>query len=188
MVQQFICWLYAVFFFVFILFIVKCLIILWKGINYLVHLHEIETMDKFQIDRGKTASAARNWTNFALQADATTFALPSVSILFYGYLCRRSVVGSVWARGALPSVSWRRWWAHAVATTQSGTTTRGSGPAGTQVHYYNYKYSTCTVRRICCMYSNWWRHCKALCDVEFSQIEGKCRKFRHVELSNSVIS
>ena len=25
-------------------------------------------------------------------------------------------------------------------------------------------------------------------DVKFSQIEGNCRKFRHIELSNSVIS
>ena len=35
----------------------------------------------FQNDRNKTASAARNLTNFAPQTDATTFALPSVSIL-----------------------------------------------------------------------------------------------------------
>ena len=35
----------------------------------------------FQIDRGKTASAAKNWTNSAPQTDATSFTLPSVSIL-----------------------------------------------------------------------------------------------------------
>ena len=33
----------------------------------------------FQIDRGKTDSAARNWTNFAPQTDATTFTLLSPS-------------------------------------------------------------------------------------------------------------
>ena len=36
---------------------------------------------KETVDRDKTASAARNWTNIAPQTDATTFALPSVSIL-----------------------------------------------------------------------------------------------------------
>ena len=35
----------------------------------------------FQIDRGKTALAARNWINFAPQTDATTFAFASVSLL-----------------------------------------------------------------------------------------------------------
>ena len=30
-------------------------------------------------------------------------------------------------------------------------------------------------------------YCKALCDEKFSQIEGNGRKFRHLELSNSVI-
>ena len=35
----------------------------------------------FQIDRGKTASAARNWINSAPQTEATTFAFASVSIL-----------------------------------------------------------------------------------------------------------
>ena len=35
----------------------------------------------FQINWGKTASAARNWTNSAPKTDAKTFALPSVSIL-----------------------------------------------------------------------------------------------------------
>ena len=34
----------------------------------------------------------------------------------------------------------------------------------------------------------WWRYCKALCDVMFSQKEGNCRKFSHIELSNSFIS
>ena len=34
----------------------------------------------FQIDRGKTANAARNWTHSAPQTDATTFALSSNSI------------------------------------------------------------------------------------------------------------
>ena len=35
----------------------------------------------FQNDRGKTANAARNWTNSAPQTDATTFVLASVPIL-----------------------------------------------------------------------------------------------------------
>ena len=35
----------------------------------------------FQIDQGKAASAARNWTNSAPQADAMTFAFASVSPL-----------------------------------------------------------------------------------------------------------
>ena len=35
---------------------------------------------------------------------------------------------------------------------------------------------------------DWWRNCKALCDVKFSQIEGKGRKFSHIEPSNGVIS
>ena len=35
----------------------------------------------FQTDRGKTACSARNWTNSAPQTDATTFALPPVSML-----------------------------------------------------------------------------------------------------------
>ena len=34
----------------------------------------------------------------------------------------------------------------------------------------------------------WWRYCKALCDVKLRQIEGNGKKFRHIELSNSVIS
>ena len=32
------------------------------------------------------------------------------------------------------------------------------------------------------------RYCKALCDVKVSQIEENGRKFRHLELSNSVFS
>ena len=31
-------------------------------------------------------------------------------------------------------------------------------------------------------------YCKALCEVKFSHIEGNGRKFRHIELSISVIS
>ena len=34
---------------------------------------------------------------------------------------------------------------------------------------------------------DWWRYCKALCDERFRQIEGKGRKFSHIELSSSVI-
>ena len=47
-----------------------------------VNLEEtVEFILFLQIDRGKTVSAARNWTNFAPQADATTLAFASVSIL-----------------------------------------------------------------------------------------------------------
>ena len=35
---------------------------------------------------------------------------------------------------------------------------------------------------------NWWRYCKARCDIKFSQIEGNGRTFSHIELNNSVIS
>ena len=42
----------------------------------------------FQIDWGKTASAARNWTNFAPQTETATFALSSYSILL---LWQRSI-------------------------------------------------------------------------------------------------
>ena len=34
---------------------------------------------------------------------------------------------------------------------------------------------------------DWWRFCKALCDVKFRQLEGKGRTFRHIEVSNSVM-
>ena len=47
-----------------------------------VYLEETVEFNRFfQIDRDKTASAARNLTNFAPQTDATTFAFASVSIL-----------------------------------------------------------------------------------------------------------
>ena len=47
-----------------------------------VYLEETVEFNRFfQIDRNKTASAARNWTNFPPQTDATIFALPYVSIL-----------------------------------------------------------------------------------------------------------
>ena len=35
---------------------------------------------------------------------------------------------------------------------------------------------------------DWWRYCKALCDVNFSQIEENGRTFFHIELSNRIIS
>ena len=35
---------------------------------------------------------------------------------------------------------------------------------------------------------DWLRYCTAQCDVKFSQLEGNYRHFRHIELSNSVIS
>ena len=34
----------------------------------------------------------------------------------------------------------------------------------------------------------WWRYCKALCDLKCSQIEGNGGKFRHIEISNTVAS
>ena len=54
-----------------------------------------------------------------------------------------------------------------------------------------YMYSSsCTVRKVLADFavSDWRRNCKALCDVMFRQIEENGRKFRHIELSNSVIS
>ena len=48
----------------------------------LVYLKEkVEYILFFQIDWGKTASAARNWTNFSPQTDVTTFDSSSNSIL-----------------------------------------------------------------------------------------------------------
>ena len=47
-----------------------------------VALEEKDEFNRFfQIDRDKTASAARNWTNTAPPTDATTFAFASLSIL-----------------------------------------------------------------------------------------------------------
>ena len=42
---------------------------------------KVELLLFFKIDRGKIASAARNWINSVPQTDATTFAIASVSIL-----------------------------------------------------------------------------------------------------------
>ena len=48
-----------------------------------VYLEEMVEFNRFfQIGRDKTASAIRNWANFAPQADATTFTLPFVSVSF----------------------------------------------------------------------------------------------------------
>ena len=53
------------------------------------------------------------------------------------------------------------------------------------------------VHAVCALLAKFWRislyltddaYCKALCDVKFRHIEGYGRKFRHIELSNSVIS
>ena len=50
--------------------------------------------------------------------------------------------------------------------------------------------ASCTVRKVlgdfavCDVLS----YCKALCDVQFRQIEGNGRTFRHILLSNGVIS
>ena len=47
-----------------------------------VYLKETVEFNRFfQLDRDKTASVARYWTHFAPQTDATTIAMPSVSIL-----------------------------------------------------------------------------------------------------------
>ena len=52
-----------------------------------VYLKETVLFNRFlQIDRGKTDSAARNWTNLASQIDATTSALASVPILLLLWL------------------------------------------------------------------------------------------------------
>ena len=47
-----------------------------------------------------------------------------------------------------------------------------------------------TVRKVFAKFTvfDWWRYCKALCDVKFSLIEGSGWNFFHIELSNSVIS
>ena len=55
----------------------------WRSMCFaMVYLKEmVKFILFFQIDRGKTASAARNWTNFATQTDATICALSSNYIL-----------------------------------------------------------------------------------------------------------
>ena len=60
-----------------------------KSFFALVYLKEnVELILFFQIDQGKTASAARNWTNSVVpQTDATTFALSSNSILLLWVYC-----------------------------------------------------------------------------------------------------
>ena len=44
-------------------------------------LERVEFNGFFQIDQGKTSSAARNWTNFATQADAFAIVFASLSII-----------------------------------------------------------------------------------------------------------
>ena len=46
----------------------------------------------------------------------------------------------------------------------------------------------CTVRKVLEDFAVQNLNLKALCDVKFRQIEVNGRKFRHIELSNSVIS
>ena len=48
----------------------------------------------------------------------------------------------------------------------------------------------CTVRNVWADFvvRDWWRFCKAQCDVKFRQIEETGRKFCHIALSKSVIS
>ena len=70
-----------------------CSIPCHAGCFALVYLKEkVEFLLFFQIDRGKTASAARNWANFAPQTDAATFALSSNSILLLCKGCWKIVV------------------------------------------------------------------------------------------------
>ena len=47
-----------------------------------------------------------------------------------------------------------------------------------------YSCSLYTVRKVLADLAvfDWWRYCKALCDVKFLQIEGNGRKFSHREL------
>ena len=49
----------------------------WGGQNL---KEKVEFILFFQMDRGKTASAAMNWTNCAPQTEAMTFALSSTVI------------------------------------------------------------------------------------------------------------
>ena len=59
----------------------------WNPLIQPVYLEKTVEFNRFfQNDRDKTASAARNCTNSALQTDATTFALPSsVPWLYRGW-------------------------------------------------------------------------------------------------------
>ena len=43
----------------------------------------------------------------------------------------------------------------------------------------------CTVRKVLAYFAvcDWWRYCKALCDVKCNHMEECGRKFRHIELS-----
>ena len=50
-------------------------------LSRLIWNETVECILFFQMDHGKKASAARNWTNFASQTDATIFVFASVSIL-----------------------------------------------------------------------------------------------------------
>ena len=76
---------------------------------------KVEFILFFQIDWGKTPSAARNWTNFVPQTDATTFAFSSNSILLL-WCTGPTTLSLVWLAGCLPRtwpgptgwpVSWR---------------------------------------------------------------------------------
>ena len=53
----------------------------------------------------------------------------------------------------------------------------------------NINFTSYTVKQVLVDFAifNWWRHCKALCEVKFSKIEGMVRKFSHIELNNGAI-
>ena len=72
----------------------------------------------FQIDRDKTARAAGNRINFSPQTDATTFALPSVSILL---LCPTYTIASTLA-AVTDSVLMRRFRLFLLRRTADGMT------------------------------------------------------------------
>ena len=73
----------------------------------------------FQIDRDKTARAAGNRINFSPQTDATTFALPSVSILL---LCPTYTIASTLVAAVKDSVLMRRFRLFLLRRTADGMT------------------------------------------------------------------
>ena len=61
--------------------------------------------------------------------------------------------------------------------------------SGSTTSHFRCNNTMHTVRKVLAEFAvcNWWRYCKAVCDVKFSQIEGNGKKCRRIELSNSVI-
>ena len=65
------------------------------------------------------------------------------------------------------------------------------GQVGGQSRLFSYsRFRAPTVRKVLVDFAvfDWWRYCKALCDVRIRQIEENGCTFRYIKLSNSVIS